>query len=294
MSLQTGRVQFSFIHRHDRFFRFDNETLKFIYLTENQYQLETGSEYELFIEVNNLSSKGLRVGYEFQLTPEFSFTPLLSVLQPEELLEGVLVGNATTVTASDYDFHFESDLSYDKDPLYDRQNHQLSGNGVSLDICATYQVLATLGIAAEMRDIYSRFKINIAPYTTAAANSSIKTYDENGYVIYDPVVTGYEGFRDIEFEFEPRTKLSLIYSLNQDVDLIAIYSDLPGVDFIQLDMAMTTDNSQSIIRGHWIPELHAAGLSYRSKYWQLGFIADSFSYSRMKTLGINIGLNLIF
>lgn len=294
LGIRQGNTTLAYIQRQDLHYHYANDTAQFVYLIENNQALQSDKDYQISIKAQNAASQGLKLDYHWQVSPVLWLKPAITVLQPVELLSGNLSGYARTLAANDYDFEFSSELDYDEDPLFGRNSHSLSGRGYAVDLHLGYEINEQWKLTAAVDDLIGRLFINDAPYTIAQADSSVKNYDENGYAIYDPVVSGFEGYRNVRFDFTPTTHIAVDYRYNTLTTLQIAYHGLPGIDYLQLDFKQTLQASESQIIVHWIPELQAAGLSVQNRYWKMGFITDSLNYGEMKTLGFNFGLYFFF
>jgi hypothetical protein len=120
------------------------------------------------------------------------------------------------------------------------------------------------------------------PFTSAVATSDVKNYDANGYVIYDPVITGRESEKDFTYKFEMQKHLSLGYALSQKNELIFEHHDYKNTDYQELQFVHSYQGSK--VTGHLIPAFGVMGISYESPLFVIRVLADDFDIKKMKYL----------
>lgn len=285
-----GPFSIQYVLRYDYYYDYANDTAQLIYLTKNQLPLRPGERYELYIGSDKTSSKGFRYGYSDWLRDDFKISAFLSLLELTELEQGELQGSAAVVNSNDYDFSFYSDVAYEDDPLYDRDSEQVSGYGYSFDLMAYYQVNQDWDINLEVFDLLSRMKVEDAPFTTATATSNVKNFDENGYVVFDPVVTGFEGNKSYSFEFNTQTHLAIGYRLFDDDRIVVQHHEFDSVNFQELSYVQRFGDKA--LSWSLIPELNVLGVSLQTPFFQFTLKTDDLDYEEMKYLHLSFQLYL--
>ena len=286
LGVKQDQYSLALIQRFDRYYRYSNATVDLLYTTENHQPLTPGKEYPLSIEAHNASSSGLMFEYHWQPNAYWTINPAISLLKPQTVQLGKLKGQAIATAAGDYDFSFISDMVYDSDPLYDRRVDGISGDGYSVDLKLSYDADSRWGIDLALNDILGELNIPDAPYTLAQASSDNKHYDENGYVVYDPVISGKEGYRDCVFEFKTQIHLNLKYRLDDINTLVFQHHDLGRFNYQQIDWMRNLQEAE--ISMQLLPLLKALGLSYRNQRFSAGVIADHLNYKKMKVFGFQL------
>ena len=273
-----------YLQRFEAVFEFDNDTARFIYQIENQLDLKPGEKYKLDIRPKRAASKGIRLGYKNQFRKDINASVFVSLLQPFYILDGDLDGSAEAIASNDYDFEFKSDLVYKEDPLFERGSENISGTGYAVDLFFRYAINDRWQAALDLVDIAGELRIDDAPFTTATASSDIKSFDENGYVVYDPVVRGIEGNKDYTYQFDLQTHLSLGYLLSDRYSITLQHHEYKNFAFQELLIDQSTE--RGLIRWHLLPELRAAGISYLTTNLMLGISLDDFDYKETKYLAL--------
>lgn len=289
-SVHKNSFSLGYIQRYDIYYQYANDTVALLYLTENQLDLPIGKTFPLIVQAKKSSSYGLRLGYSWDFNRQLALSSYVNLLNPQTLLMGSLTGQATTVAAGDYDFSFSSDLIYDDDPLYSRPEQSLNGDGYSVDISLSYNPSERWQVKLDLLDITGQLNISEAPHTIATASSDIKRFDENGYVIYDPAVTGFESNQDATFKFDMQTHVNFIYRWDSENNFSIQHHRLRGFEYQQLEwIKPINDTKFSLIL---IPRLEALGINIASNSLSIGLLSDDIDYEKMKVLKFNI--NYIF
>ncbi|MBT3202739.1 MAG: hypothetical protein HOB14_19815 [Gammaproteobacteria bacterium] len=280
-SLQT-------VYRDDSYYNFDNETVHFIYLTENKLPLVNGQEYDLYIKPDKSSSEGLRFGTNQQITPKLKLHGFFSLLKATNLTHGNLNGHAMAVGSNDYDFNFASDLYYEDDPLFDRVTDRLSGKGYSIDLMLDYEINDKWSINLELLDVVGELLIDQAAFTRAEATSDIKVFDENGYLTYDPVISGLESNKDFVYQFNMQTHFSVNYKISDKNSLVLEYHRLLDFDYQNLILSQQLGLNQ--LSWILIPELETVGIEFKHPSFSIGLETDNLDYKKMKYFSLNTQL----
>ncbi|MBC8212079.1 MAG: hypothetical protein H8E21_13545 [Gammaproteobacteria bacterium] len=283
LSYQNQDYVIEALYRADTYYQFANETAQVLYLAENHLPLEPGRRYPLLIKPNKLSSSGFRFGLK-AAGDSLQMTAYISLLKPTKILQGQLSGSALALDTNDYDLEFSSDLVYDADPLYDRPAENISGQGYALDLTLAYQPTKRWRFDLELLDIAGHLSIDHAPYTSAEATSDIKSFDPDGFVTYDPVVTGREGFRPFTYDFSLQLHFSADYRLANENSVIFQHHEILGFNYQRFIYRQNLENSQ--LSWQLIPKVKALGVMYQTPYFNIGIEADSLDYRKMKFLSL--------
>jgi len=288
LGYRRGAISIQSVFRDDSYYHFDNQTAQFIYQTENHLPLTINQHFRLDIEPDRISSKGIRLGYTAALKPELKVSAFISLLYPVRMTQGRLAGEAVALNSNDYDFNFATDLVYAVDPLFDRTTGQLSGRGYSVDVLFNYVWDDHWTVDLQLLDIAGEIVFDDAPYTRADATSSVKVYGEDGYLTYDPVISGIEGFRYYRYKFQMKTHLKLGYQFHNSNRVMLEHHRVFGFGYQKLIFEQHLESGQ--LSWKLIPALKAAGLSYRNKSFSIGVESDQLSTKKMKYLSLNASI----
>jgi len=292
LGYQQGPFSFQYVERIDIYYNYANETVRFISLVENQQPLQVNDQYQLYIETDKLASRGFRFGYNTWLRDDIEIKAFFSLLTPTDIEKGSLNGSAMVVGTSDFDFDFHSDLVYKDDPLYGRATQELSGQGYSIDLAFHYIVSEKWDINLEFFDLVGEIKFDDVAFTTADATSNIKTFDENGYVIYNPVITGLEGNKSFTYKFNTQSHLAVAYNLANNNSIVLQHHQYKNTSFQELNYVQRFDPNQ--LAWNFIPKINAFGFTFKTPNFSFGLTTDNLDYKKTKFLSLSTQLYWVF
>ncbi len=285
LGYQRADYSIQALWRDDTLFRFDNETARFVFMTENHLPLTTGQQYPLSIKADKASSRGVRFGVRHRFAQQQQLGLFISVLRPERLVQGYLQGQAQAIGSNDYDFQFASDLTYDRDPLFDRASDGLSGLGYSLDLSGDFRLDDDWRVNLQWLDIAGGMRIKQAPFTIAHASSDVKQFGADGYLTYDPVVSGRDGVKTWYYHFHPQLYLQLEYRLSAARHVMLEHHSV--FNFRYQKLALSQKLGPVGVTVSWIPRMQALGLALAGKHFSIGLESDRLSLRQIKYLGLS-------
>ena len=265
--------------RYDFLLTFSDQTAQLYFRTTNHLPLETGKQYAVRIEANAQFSRGVRLGFQHQLFPSLKAGAAVSYLQGLALTDGRLDGTAQAIASNDYNFQFDANYVYSHDALFSRSVQAPQGNGYSLDIHLNWQPSTRLAGQLTVADLLGRIYWNKAPYTIATASSATKTYDTDGYVHYNPVISGLESNKDFVQRLPRKIFAATQYQLTQKVKLLFELQDLDVARFISAGMGWRLTGG-SHLSGLYNLSASAFILRYQQQHLLLELGSDSLSRTR--------------
>lgn len=175
--------------------------------------LTPGATIPLDLQVESFTAEGLRLGYR-TAGRQWTLGGGLSYLKAEKLISGGIHGEISSTSQGDYDLDAFVDYSYYRDAIFDRPlQAEPEGQGWALDLAGAWRIGEHWRISASAEDLFARIYWHNAPYTRARGHTDRKTYDENGYAVFKPLISGIEGFHSrYTQELTPRYRARLEYS----------------------------------------------------------------------------------
>ncbi len=282
--MNKGPYQIEYLQRYDQHHRYANETIEFLHETNNQIPLQADSEYRLKLDSKKIYSRGIRVGYQHNLSPRFKSNLFVSLLESDVVLDADLIGEAKSTSANDYDFDFEYSAEYGEDPLFGRPSESIYGSGYTIDLSMSYQASDSWGFEIDWFDLSSRLNYKKTLFTNASATSDIKTYDASGYVIYDPAVTGFEGYRGKTVSFPREVTYRVLKTLPDQSEIEFEYRDFGPLQLSQL--AYRFDYKSQTLEWLWLPTIDAIGFGVKSERTRFSLIVDDFDIQKAHVFGL--------
>jgi hypothetical protein len=282
-----------FLSRYDYELQYSPGTAEFYHLVNNKKSLPLNKQYNLDLAAKHTYSEGVRLSYCFQFKKQLEITIGGSYLKGLRLTDGRLRGTATAIAENDYDFNANVDYYYSEDVLFDRKVDKPDGVGFSIDSLINWRIRQKLNMRLAITDLIGRMYWSNAPNTTATATSATKDYDEDGYVKYNPALSGYETNRDFTQKLYPRVNLKFNYSLDSKTDLVGqIYNFHPG-SFYQVggEYAFNANNRGQIL---YMFDTNAISLGYMGKYFQFDIMSDSFNIDKAYLFAFKLNVHIHF
>jgi len=287
--LYHGNYRVSLIHRYDYEMAFSRDTAEFYYITDNHLGLQSGRTYQLNLKVKQHYSRGLQLNYLYQARHDLSLNFGLGYLQGMKLSDGQLSGYTRVLSNSDYDFQFDLAYYYSKDALLERRVEPPKGNGFASDIDLDWRPTPNWRVDASIKDLYSRIYWLKTPVTTGRASSDVKRYDENGYVIFEPALSGVESKKFFVQKLSTRYYLTTAYQLNNfQINGEVVIFPLQTI----YTLGATFDG-----KGQWkytaayLAPVNAIRLGIAHRVFALFMTADHLPASESNTLALLLGLN---
>ncbi|RMF14215.1 MAG: hypothetical protein D6758_11890 [Gammaproteobacteria bacterium] len=163
---------------------------------ERREALEPGRRYQVTAEASGHTGTGIKLVRLFSHSRWGEGSAGLAVWRVNRVLDGELNGWALATSASEYDYQADVDYFYTEDPLFARPDlDRATGWGYGLDLHWRMS-RALWRYSVDVNDLLGRIHWRHVPYTQATSTSARKEYDANGYLLLNPAISGFEGYKD--------------------------------------------------------------------------------------------------
>ena len=287
IGISEGRWRLGLLKRYDYELKFSEATSEFYYRINNSLALDVNRTYDLDIVIRQTYSEGVRLAYADSVNDKLDYQLSLSYLRGIALTDGFIRGSATATTSKDYDFLFDVSYVYSRDTLFDRIVDEPSGEGMALDLAFDWRLNNVFTTHLSVKDLYTFIRWYDAPYTTAVASSASKTYDENNYVVYNPVISGLEKNRDFTQRIPMRVEIEAEYSIAEQYSLVTALNLMRNFNYYQVGLNYALD-AKALINAMYIPGLRSVSLAYRGEHLNLQLITDSLKINSARSLGFHL------
>jgi len=287
--LRTKHWGIGFLYRFDIQAKYNSDTVDFLFRVKNKRELIPEKEYRLNIDVNQLRAFGSRISYR-NIHSNLHYNIGVSILRAHTVTQGTLQGNAKILTQKDYEFEFDTDYFYSTDYLFDRQIQQPTGYGLSTDASFSLITGRYTKLSMQITDIVGFIYWSKTPRTVAAGDSSVRNYDENGYLRYEPYITGTESYERLIQLFTPRISLSASYyrewfTAKGEIFYTSITSYLiPSVGTV-------LPGGTQLLISRVLPTT-ATKLSVTGKTFAIEIFSDHWDYQKINSAGLSISYNI--
>lgn len=287
----------SYINRIELFLWASKGLVELIWYDKNKKPLPLNKDFSLHLEGDGFTAYGFKFScgkaFSYMKNKKIGCGMAISFLKGNRVQKIFMQGEAIVSGTKDYDYSGELTYYYNHNYLYDREDmDDGNGNGVTFDIGIGMDLTKRLSASLLLHDIWGMIWWHDVPYTDAHFDSSNKKYDENGYVKYNPSISGLESSIDFTQKIHPKTNLCFNYHMNKWAFLIS-------ADFIKKDIYPDAfinyyfSDSTSLSCGYFLFfNQIKTGIRYHVLY--LGISFDQIDPKRAKALSLCIDLNLRF
>ena len=282
--------QLGILERYDYLLEFSPQTAELVYLTENHLPLEVGKEYELRIKAQQQFSRGLRLGYRQIFSRTFSAELAASYLQGMSLTDGGIQGTAQATAEKDYDFQFDADYFYSRDVLFSRDVNAPGGSGYGLDVKFDWQPNERFSARLSIVDLVGKIFWSDAPHTTATATSATKTFDPDGYVRYEPAISGRESNKNFTQPLTRKIFLTAKYQWFDNTELLAEIQDFEIVRFASIG-AGWCHNHIDCFQGMYNTTATAVSLRYLGRGLRVELASDKLDLAQARYFVFQLSFN---
>lgn len=249
---------------------------------ERREALTPGQVVPLDIQVETFTAEGLRIGYRAG-SLDWSLNGGLTYLNAEQLISGDIKGDITAVSNNDYNLNARVDYSYHRDAIFERPlQEEPEGRGFALDLGGVWRLSERWQLSASAEDLFARIYWEDAPYTRARGHTDRKTYDEDGYAVFEPLIAGREGFHSrYTQKLGPRYRAQLRYQ--QGSWTAAMHGRHQfGYSLGGFGMGYLTEGGQSLNLVYW-PQLESTALQYAIGRVQAQLSIDAGKWAEAKS-----------
>lgn len=193
----------------------NRDAVEVIRLLRNKQDLPVGNRYETELEGSGYVAWQLRLakGADLPWVPGLSAGAAVALLYGQRIQEGTVEGPFTITGRRAYDYSLALNYNYDVNYLYDYDFSRsgMEGWGYSVSLGARYQ-RGGLDVSLYGEDLFSHIYWSGVPTTTAIANNGRRYFDSDGFVHYNPIITGFEGKTQVTQHLEEKISGQILYS----------------------------------------------------------------------------------
>ncbi len=176
----------------------NRDAAEVVRLLKRKEDLPTGNTYNVDLEASGFVAEELRVAKRWDVgaVPGLSAGVGLGLLRGERIQDGTVGGTLAVTGRLAYDFALNLDYAYDINYLYDVSLGRggLEGYGFASDAGIRYR-RGPWDLSLRAEDLLTRIYWRRVNVTEAFASNGRRWFDSEGFVHYDPIITGFEGKR---------------------------------------------------------------------------------------------------
>lgn len=295
LGVDFGAWGVELVSRDDGDARFHPDTAEFYSLTQNKQALEIQRRYNINLKINHVLTHGGRAYLRHAFSPQLHLDVGVSLLSADKLISGTLQGAVTAVAENDYNIEqLTVDYYYSRDTLFDRAVTAPTGWGYAFDMALTAQTENVWRLRLELQNLLGRVNWNNAPFTKAVINTDNKSYDENGYIIVKPVLSGQFGYRDFQQHLPLLGSLQASYHLMENIAAVGEAYATPVKSLWSYGAAYSVVNPQLKFTALYTLETGQVRLGMHGVWGYLELGADRSELRNARALNIATGVAVPF
>lgn len=275
-------------YRGELFAEANRDTVEILRMINLKQELPEGRDFEINLKAGGFSAAGIEMSKGVSLggiLEGLSTGFTVRYLRGEKIQEGTISGRITTTDVKSYDFDLMLDYIYDDNLIYNSRNiNSGTGDGHSMDIGLRYDIKSNCSAEILFRDLYGRIYWRDIPYTTASATSDIKSYDKDGYQVYQPSIHGYESYKDFTQKIPVKTDMSISYKKG-NVTLIPIVNLIESRPVYWIETDYELSNNRLIMAGYNI-NYNAFSVGYALKKTSVNIYLSDIDLFHINAIGL--------
>ncbi len=214
--------------RDDGEARFSADTAQLYSLLKNKQALEVGKRYTIDLDIEHARSSGLRVFHRMNYDSWLTLTLGASVFNSDKLIYGSMRGAITATSNKDYDLNEVTvDYYYSRDVLFKRVVSAPRGRGFAFDLDLVARPAPAWTLRLKTENMLGNIFWRSAPYTRARVDTNNKSYDANGYVHVQPLLSGKQDERDYRQRLPLLVDTRVNYSVFEMLDVVGVLTYTP-------------------------------------------------------------------
>ena len=267
-----------YFYQYNAYIKTNKDFTDLFYSVKNHIDLDTHRVYNLKLNIDGIKQQGILLSYKDNISNSLSLGCAIHLATAQDMQQGSINGKATATDKKNY--HAVGDISYHytHNYLYKLGVDDTNGYGFGMDIALSYSNIDYLfDIDIIANDLGSRVYWNNLPYSDVTIETNNKSYDEDGYVHYNPSISGKEVYNNFIQKIKPRYKVEITKLIYADTDIVVgsefAYSE--KIPYISINKSLT--NTQSIDISYE-NRFHTFGLDYSYKRFSIGFNSDNINH----------------
>jgi len=199
---------------------------------------------------------------------------------------GTLKGAGTLFTNSTYSASAVTDYFYMENLLYDgREVEETYGIGYGIHLGLAYDHTA-YGVHIHLKadDLLARTHWNSLPYSLVYIETENQSFGEEGYISYDPTVSGWELYKDYVQKIIPKYHIDIQKEFAEDMMLEVGYEEMDYLHMPYISIAKIFDSRK--VELFYEHRFESIGMQYEDKYLKLSFSTNGLDETSAISLGI--------
>ncbi|MGJ8690926.1 MAG: hypothetical protein ACSHW0_00445 [Thalassotalea sp.] len=290
LGVQVGNFSFSLLRRYDYLYKFSDDTARFYYQTENDIEFTEQQRYQLALNAKQFDAKGLKLAYDWQISPSLSVVASASYLQANDFYHVKLSGSAIWQGEDDFSLDAPAQIYSAHNLLLEIPKANATGKGFSSDLAVKWQLAQDWQWNLSVKDLWSKINWQDALYSQVN-RWEVHRLTPNGKLDSRPLLEG--AILNYQQKLPPKWRSKLAYQAEYGFTWYAdvFYSEF----FLHKRIGVLTPkfwgNEFALA---WHIDTKALELGYAMKYGNIRLMSDSLTREKAKAVAINASLSIPF
>jgi hypothetical protein len=280
--------------RQDAYLTTDRETLDAFYIYQQKRKPTPPASFALQARYFSWRAQGLRIGYTFDgpriAGRSSSIGISAAVYGNQQLRERSIEGTLSYPQADTYGFA-ASHMDANSRMTYPFMGEAPSARGAGLSLAATVPLAQSWTLRVQADDVASRLRWKNLPLNIESLSSDVTSYDENGYVQYQPLLSGRKRQLDRQFRIPRYTDAALDYRY-QDWGASVHVARYAGETIPTLSLSHRF--GWLTLRGNVETRFDSAGIGLEAGNFSFLLQSDSLRLDEAKTRSLHLQFHLNF
>jgi hypothetical protein len=280
--------------RQDGWLATDRETLDAFTMYQEKRKPAPPASFALQARYFSWRAQGLRLGYSFD-GPRIVGRPAsielsAAVYGRQRLRERSIQGTLSYPQAETYAFA-ASHIDADSRMRYPFMGEAPRASGAGLSLAATLPLAEAWTLRVQADDLASRLRWKNLPLNTESLSSDVTSYDANGYVNYQPLLSGRKQQVDRNFKIPRYTAAALEYRY-QDWGAGVQVARYAGETIPTLSVSRRF--GWLTLRGNVETRFDSAGVGFEAGNFRLLLQSDSFRLDEARARSLQLHYHVVF
>jgi len=282
-----------YTYRKEAVIETSSDTMLLVNQASNDLDLTLGKQYNLGLEIEGFEVHGVMFANSISVYEKNGWNIRLGgaveLLYGTETQHGNVSGDASAVNESDYDFTLHSRYLYTENYLYELDVDRVTSYGYTTHI-SLFSRYNDFSLSVIVNDISGKLYWKNLPYSDVNMASGNKSYDENGYVKYAPVISGIERTTKFTQTLMKKWRIEGAYIL--DEGLLQLGSDHIYSTYLPYVKYTHHFENEVIASASYESYFDMVGVDIAYKYYHLGVHTNGLI--EPSALKINLGMHYTF
>jgi hypothetical protein len=285
-----------YFYRHDILLESNKDMTDIVYANKTKTPVAIGRSYDINLAMNGFEAQGVRLdkAFTWQIQRAWSATVGVgaSLLKGQRTRMGQAHGSAlSTATGYTYNLNMtdaDSNKTYPFMPSGD-----VSSTGYALDLGVRLQWQNGKRLDLAINDFAGEIRWRNLPLTTMDANSATATHDAQGYISFNPTVSGQNSRVDLTQKLDTKGSIQFHAPLANNISINLGTEWIKDNLFPRFGLAYTTTHGIEVTTDYDTRfKTLGLGATWRDAY--LTARTQNLNFDRARGYGVSVGMTRQF